>query len=362
MKIVVCWSNIAGYTAACWRALAAKPGVQLHVVCFRPADNHQETRFQESLLGGISHRFLAPDEIARPDLVASVVTAEQPDVVLVSGWGYRCFFDLPYARSLSKAKFILAMDTPWRGDLRQQLGRFFLSRHAQRMAAVLVAGEKARRYARRLGVAESRLHRGLYAYDESLFNERTARRRVAHNESWPRRFLFVGRYVPEKSIDTLVKGYDLYRRSSADPWPLDCCGTGPLKRLIEKASGINDRGFVQPERQEDVFAESGVLVLPSRYEPWGVVMAEAMASGMPVICTSACGSAAELLRPYVTGLEISPENPKALADAFAWMDAHRQRLPHLGENAMQTARPFGSDRWADRLDAICKSLLNDGAD
>ena len=356
MKIVICWTNIAGYTAACWRALAARPGVQLHIICFHPSDKQRETRFQPSLLEGISHRFLSSDEIADPRLVASLVAAERPDVVLVSGWAHRCFSKLTYERTLADARFILAMDTPWRGDLRQQIGRLLLSRHAQRMDAVLVAGENARRYARRLGVPESKIHRGLYAYDEKIFHEDVMRRRVHGTGQWPRRFLFVGRYAPEKSIDVLVAGYGEYRRRVRDPWPLDCCGIGELQRLLSSVSGVTDLGFVQPSQQADVFADSGALVLPSRYEPWGVVVAEAMATAMPVICTTACGVAAELMRPYTTGIEVPPSDPSALATAFGWMHANHNLLPELGLNAMQTARPFGSDRWAERLDLICRSL------
>jgi glycosyltransferase involved in cell wall biosynthesis len=356
MKIVICWTNIAGYTAACWRALAARPGVDLHVICFRPADNSRHTHFQESLLQGISHRFLTPDEIAQPRLVAGLVAAEKPEAILVSGWAYRCFFELPYEPALSNARCILAMDTAWRGDLRQRIGKVFLSKHVRRMAAVLVAGENARQYALRLGAPESRIHRGLYAYDQDTFNEDVFQRRIRGGREWPRRFLFVGRYAHEKSIDVLIEAYEAYRRQAAAPWLLNCCGIGELKGLVCGVDGVTDLGFIQPREQADVFADHGVLVLPSRYEPWGVVVAEAMATGMPVICSSACGAGAELMRPYTTGIEIPAGDRQALADAFAWMDAHRDRLPSLGRTAMQTARPYGSDHWAERFDSICRSL------
>jgi glycosyltransferase involved in cell wall biosynthesis len=356
MKILICWMNIAGYTAACWKALAARPGVHLHVICLRPTDNHRETKFQADLLDGVSHQFLSRDEVAQPRLVADLAVAERPDVVILSGWAYRCFSQLPDVPALASARFILAMDTPWRGDLRQRIGLLFLSRYAQRMDAVLVAGEKARGYARRLGVPDARIHPGLYAYDETIFNESVSRRRMGGDPRMGHRFLFVGRYAPEKSIDVLLDGYATYRRRVDEPWALDCCGTGDLKNLIAGATGVTDLGFVQPSQQADVFANHSVLVLPSRYEPWGVVVAEAMATAMPVICTTACGAAAELMRPYTTGIEIPPGDEQALAEAFKWMHVNQKLLPELGESAMQTARPFGSNRWAERLDAICRSV------
>lgn len=360
MRIVVCWTNIAGYTAACWRALAARPGIDLHVVCFRPEDNARHTQFQEHLLRGIPHTFLSSAEIKQPEFVAKLVAAHDPHIVVISGWSFPCFTRLPDRPELARSQFMLAMDTPWRGDLRQRVAKYFLAGYLRRMAAVLVAGDKARHYAIRLGVPESRIHRGLYAYDNSAFNEGVLHNRIRGNRDWPRRFLFVGRYAPEKAIDVLVAAYQAYRRRNPDAWPLDCCGMGELKGLLSRAKGVTDLGFVQPDAQAELFADYGVLVLPSRYEPWGVVVAEAMATAMPVICTTACGAQAELLRPYTTGIEIPVNDVRALTDAFAWMHSHHDRLPLLGQIAMQTARPFGSDHWAERLETICHSLPSNG--
>ncbi len=360
MKIVICWTNIAGYTAACWRALAERPGIALHVICLLPDRNGRQTQFQESLLEGISHSFLSSEQMNQPRLVAKMAAAHDPDVVLVSGWAYRSFFELPLDARLSRANFVLAMDTPWRGDVRQRIGKWFIARYVRRMAAVFVAGEKARQYALRLGVAAARIHGGLYAYDQTIFNEAVLQRRIDRHAGWPRSFLFVGRYAREKSIDVLLAAYEAYRLQARDPWPLACCGMGDMQRYVSAAQGVTDLGFVQPEQQASVFADYGVLVLPSRYEPWGVVVAEAMATAMPVICSTACGAHAELMRPYTTGLEIPPDDRRALVDAFTWMHSHRDQLPALGRAAMQLARPFGSQHWAERLESICQSLPSHG--
>jgi len=100
-----------------------------------------------------------------------------------------------------------------------------------------------------------------------------------------------------------------------------------------------------------------VFVLPSRYEPWGVAMAEAMGTGMPVIATSACGAGVELLHPYFNGLEIPPDDPAALAEAMAWMERHHERLPALGQNALEVARAYSTNLWAERARDVFRLAL-----
>lgn len=349
--------NLAGYTAACWRALACQPGVDLHVVCLAPNSMAGDTDFRHDALAGVSHHLLEREHVDDCVALEHHVADHRPDVVLVTGWAFRPYVRLVGTPRLSATKFVLGMDTPWRGDLRQQLGLAYLRPYIRRMAACFVAGERARRYAVRLGIPADKIVKGLYAFDGDLFNEHVLRRRVEQHPAWPRRFLFAGRYVPEKAVDVLLDAYRRYRESAPDPWPLHCCGRGRLQNLLAGVDGVTDLGFVQPADQPDVFAESGVLLLPSRYEPWGVVMAEAMGTGMPVIASTACGAGVELLHPYFNGLEIPPDDPATLAEAMTWMDRHHGRLPELGRNAMETARAFRAELWAERAREVFAMAL-----
>ena len=358
MKLVICWMNFAGYTAACWRALHQHPDVDLHVVCLPPDASASDTDFRPDTLSGVSHHFLTGGELGDSAAVERHIVGQRPDVLLITGWAHRSYMRLAWSPQLSKARFVMGMDTPWRGDLRQWLGGVYLQPYVQRMAAAFVAGETARRYAIRLGFPQSKIVKGLYAFDDSLFNAEVLRRRIAREPDWPRRFLFVGRYVPEKAFDVLLDAYGRYRAASKDPWRLDCCGRGRMRSLLDGVEGVRDLGFIQPEQQPELFAHYGALVLPSRYEPWGVALAEAMATGMPAIATPVCGAAVDLLHPYFNGLEVPPDDPAALAEAMAWMERHHDRLPELGRNAMELARAYRAELWAERAREVCRLALS----
>ena len=205
---------------------------------------------------------------------------------------------------------------------------------------------------------ESKIRRGLYAYDQKLFGS-GYERRVGLPGGWPRKFLYVGRYVQEKGIDALLGGYAKYRSRSTDPWPLTCCGMGAMGDAVRAAEGVTDLGFVQPESQPDVFAAHGVFVIASRYEPWGVVLAEAAGSGLPVICTESCGASVEIVRSYYNGLTVATDDADQLAAAFLWMDRNAARLPEMGLAATALARAHGADVWADKWETAMGELVED---
>jgi glycosyltransferase involved in cell wall biosynthesis len=356
MKIVICWTEISGYMNACWKALARRPDVDLHVVCYAADGVPGNTRFREADVHPVSARFLDAAEQQNAALIEDHVASHAPDVVMVTGWANRNYCRLVHAPRLAAKPVVMAMDTPWRGDLRQRLAPYALRGFLRRISAAIVAGERSRHYALRLGIPAGRIHPGIYAYDETVFNGRTYEQRAASPGGWPTRFLYVGRYVPDKAIDVLAQAYAAYREQVADPWPLDCCGMGQQRSLLTAVPGVTDMGFVQPPEQPAMHADRAVLLLPSRYEPWGVVVAEAMATGMPVICSTNCGAAAELVRPYFNGLTVPTDDVAALTAALRWMHEHHARLPEMGRNAMHMAPAHSAGIWAERVHELCTSL------
>jgi glycosyltransferase involved in cell wall biosynthesis len=189
------------------------------------------------------------------------------------------------------------------------------------------------------------VYRGLYGIDWRAFQ--TAYERRASTGQWPKRFLFVGRFVQEKGIDLLLKAYAGYRTTVPEPWPLSLCGCGKLPGGVGM-EGVTDLGFVQPIHQPSVFAEHGVFVLPSRHEPWGVALVEAAAAGLPLISSEACGASVELVRPWHNGLLVPAGDSAALRGALLALHQAVDRLPKMGENACHLAGAFCAETWAER--------------
>lgn len=337
---------ISGYMSACWRALATQPGIELEVLAFGQS-GVSESPFADAVVSGFPCTLIAPEQARDPAWVSRWVAARRPDIVVVCGWGVRGYRRLVTQPGLHGAKFVLGMDNPWRAQLRQRLAGFLLRGYLRKMSKVVVSGERSWQYARRLGVPEKDIRRGLYGIDFSLASAaRDAR--LARPGGWPRTFLYVGRLEESKGIETLLGGYEQYRRSVADPWELVVSGAGPLVNRVKTAPGVRYLGFVQPNDLSGVWAEAGAFVLASVYDPWPLVLVEACGAGLPVVHTEACGSAVELVRPYYNGLSVATGDGLALARGLRWVHGHADLLPLFGQRSREFARAYSAEAWAGR--------------
>lgn len=347
VRVVFCWTEASGYMAACWRALAAMPGVSLHILHSRGLTGQPANPFLEDLrlLDGVDNEVFDPE---RPDVDAHLlqrVTELQPDVLVVSGWLYWPHVQVALSPAMSRVPLVIGMDSPWRGTWRQRLAPLRLRTFIRRAALVVCAGERSREYARRLGVPEQRIKLGYYGYDHARFQAAAEQRA---GSAWPRQFLYVGRYVPPKDLPTLVDAYRSYRASVSDPWGLTCRGAGPEAGLLADCEGVIDDGFAHPRDLPEVFARHGAFVIASKFEPWGVVIGEAAASGLPVLCTTACGAADDLVRECFNGLTVAPGDAHGLAQAMRWIHDHERDLPALGRHSQLLSEAFSAESWAVR--------------
>ena len=97
--------------------------------------------------------------------------------------------------------------------------------------------------------------------------------------------VFVGRLEKEKGIDKLLESWDAIH--DKNNWELEIIGEGTLKYLVDKyKQNIYHTSFLQPEDLVKKLKESHALILPSIFEPWGVILQEAAACGLPIIASN----------------------------------------------------------------------------
>jgi glycosyltransferase involved in cell wall biosynthesis len=282
-----------------------------------------------------------------PADVESALTAFDPQVLLVSSWHISAYRRAARRRRGQLLR-VLCMDNQWWATPKQMLGvgtSPLLVRPAY--DAAFVPGERSADFARRLGFPDERIIRGIYSCDHPRFDAVAEARGDAAPEP---AFSFVGRLVAEKGIDVLAEGYRHYRQLSTEPWPLLVGGVGPESDRLADVPGVDMLGFVQPDELPGLLARAGCLVLPSRFEPWGVVVHEATAAGLPVVCTSVCGAASRLVLDGYNGAVVSPGDAEALARALLRMseaDVGTRRA--MSQASRSLARQFTPERWAAHL-------------
>ena len=342
VRVAILWKQLSGYARASFLALASE-GVDILVVsrAAQPDAPFDDAQLATGLPG------YQWDDAPGEDRLRREIEAFSPDALLVISWdvtGYR-----RVARSMAgRTLRVLCMDNPWRGTPKQWAGRLvspLLIRPTY--DAAFVTGERQAAFARRLGLPDDRILWGLYTCDHDAFSEVADRSR---NALRPRRFIFVGRLAAEKGVDALARAYRLYRDSVPDPWPMLVCGTGPLAAALGAVPGVELRGFVQPADLPDAFAEASCLVLPSTFEPWGVVIHEATAAGLTVICTSACGAGTRLVLDGYNGVVVTPGDATGLSRAMARIAAADDSTrAEMSRRSVELAGQFTPSRWATYL-------------
>ena len=345
MRAAVLWTGLSGYLNACLKELVSREGLELFV-------SHQasvpDAPFSDDQFAWIPRRLVWRSMVDFTSLRAQL-RAFDPEIVVFCGWhvpGYRRI-----ARELAERCFrIMAMDNCWKATPKQWLGTLIAPWYVRPLAdAVWVPGERQAAFARRLGFEQRATLWGSLSCDQPMI-ETVHLSRLAAGRALPHSFLFVGRFVSDKGVDQLVNAYRLYRESSGDPWPLVCCGAGPLGSRLKGKPGIRVEGFVQPDHLRDLLASSGCLILPSTFEPWALVIHEATSAGLLVLSSEKAGAAVHLVQDNYNGFIFDGGDVKGLAARMSRVsNLSDARLDAMSQASHLLSKQFSPARWADTL-------------
>jgi len=347
-KIAILYSGLSGYAAACQRALKEHYGIELLVVHWPIAP---EAPFDEELFDFIDYRY-DKSKLTTQSLL-DLVEDFHPDALFVSGWMDKSY--LKVARKIKRKGIpvIAGADTQWKGNWRQRLGGILAPWYLHPAIDVLwVTGERQRQLAWQLGFRGKQCWTGVYACDWDTFAQKNGA------SSYPA-FLFVGRLVERKGVDTLIEAYRNYRSKVNSPLELWVAGTGPLERLISEKSGIKHLGFVQPRELPELMQKVSFFVLPSRVEPWGVVLQEAAASKLPLICSDHCGAGVHLLREGYNGWVFQTGNVHHLEECL--LQAHSlsaEKRACMAQASFELSRQYTPKLWSETLVSGIERLSN----
>ena len=324
MRVVLLWKGVTSYVDAEIRALRAD-GVEVALAVLG-ASSRQHPQHRSSL-DVLPHTMQVDPTTAGAD-VARWIRSFDPDVVVCCGWDPKPFMSAISLLQDHRCRKVLFMDGQWSGTVKQRAGVVAAHRLLhRRFDAVLLPGEPQARFARRLGFTSSQIHECGYVADVEGFAG--ARLEPASWLGCPPAFLFCGRLVPEKGVDVLLAAYAKYRATQRSPWSLTVAGTGPLSNLFTSGDGIELAGFVQPDELPQLFARSRALVLPSRFEPWGVVVHEAACAGLPLVLSERVGAGSRFLHHRVNGFRVDVDSIDSLAWALTelsnWTDHEFER-------------------------------------
>ena len=303
------------------------------------------------------------------------------DAVWVHGWAHvgLCQFiedavsvGLPV---LLREESTAAPATPW--VLRSRLrNAFYLRWLFRRIAAFLCIGTRNHEFYQSYGISEDRLFSMPYTVDNAFFQARSAQaagqrevlRRALGLEPKRPVILFAGKLVAAKAPGELLAAFGrIYPQYNVDAAPyLLYAGDGLLRGALEEQAkpfgdAVRFLGFCNQSHLPVLYDLCDVFVLPSRFEPWGLVVNEAMNAGRPVIVSDRVGAAADLVANGANGFIYPSGAVRILAARLSEvLDSPRLRIA-MGEQSLKRISrwDFAADRRGllQALSQVCRNTM-----
>jgi len=238
-----------------------------------------------------------------------VLARERPDYLISYGYWLP-----PQAAAISWAvatgrPFAVIGDANYYNDhatgVRRAVKGMWLKQVIRHAAALITVGTASRMFWEAYGARPDKLFESRYVVDNDFFARAAEERREEAAELRARWgleeavvFLYVGRLVRRKGIDLLLRAAS---RLADENVAVIVAGDGEDRQALEELAQGGRRvifaGRLEPGELPLYYAMADALVLPARDEPWGLVVNEAMASGLAVIAHRHCGAAVDLVGP-----------------------------------------------------------------
>jgi glycosyltransferase involved in cell wall biosynthesis len=285
-----------------------------------------------------------------------------PKAVAIPGWALPeartaarwCRFNERIAILMSESKFD---DGPraWPKEcIKRQLVKAF--------DAAVVGGKRHAEYLAQLGMDIDSIFLGYDVVDNAHFARGAASARA--NEASLRRdlnlprnyFLASARFVGKKNLEGLVSEFATYKmRAGQDAWGLVILGDGPLRGAIEAAvrrhglgAAVTLPGFVQYNDLPTYYGLAKAFILPSLVEQWGLVVNEAMASGLPTIVSNVSG-VSELVEDGRNGCTFEAANRGELSSKIFEVSSQPAKCGRMGRAAESTIARWGPEAFGTGL-------------
>jgi len=345
MTFLFLYTEIAEYFLACSNQLSSHG--EVHIVCW-PVNNEAPFQFQENKKLNIYSK-----ADYNYNQLKELVTSINPDVIICSGWIDKDYLKITKTY-FKKIPTIMTCDTQWRGDLKQRLAmvvsRFTLLKI---FSHAWVPGQIQKQYVLNLGFKEKNIETGFYSCDLMHFETIYQSQKAQKQKQFPKRFLYVGRYYEFKGIKKLWQAFIELHTEQPNEWELWCLGIGDIEPIEHPK--IKHFGFVQPKDLPAITLQTGVFILPSRFEPWGVVVHEFAASGFPLLLSNNVGSKTQFLQEGKNGFEFEAESISNIKQALKnIINTSNSQLIEMSAYSNKLSKTISPEKWVNSLLKMAK--------
>jgi len=320
-----------------------RTGNEYLVIRKKPGKN---APFELESVDGI--KILNGDECSKTEL-ERLSNDFKPDLVYVSGWTDQRYRNLAKTYRSKNIPVILGMDNQWKGSLKQYavsfLAPWFINQY---YSHIWIPGTPQFYFARKLGFKKKEILTGLYCADEKNFSQNS-------QEKYVRKITFLGRLVEHKGLATFFSVLRKLINNDQLSFQIHIIGNGPLEQSIPKHPSIKHIPFVHPEELGAQLTNAGFLILPSHYEAWGVVIHEAVLSGLPIISTYQTGATSKFLIHGYNGFIYNAFSQNDLYEILNKINhLTEERYFQFSENSKHLSKRIDLNSWSATLNSLLK--------
>ena len=373
-RMVLMTELIAPYRTPVFNVLAQREEIELHVIFLSRTDSstrqwrvyEEEIQFSYEVLPCWRRRLGKFNVLLNRGLVDSFHRFN-PDVIVCGGYNYVSSWQALRWAKQHHVPFVLWSESTSH-DRRSNHApfEFLKERFVSACDGFVVPGHSAREYLLRLGAQPKDISVAPNAVDIALFAT-AATAVLEHPRDWraqlalpDRYFLFVGRLVRSKGVLELLQAYGRLTPALREQIGLVLAGEGPMRAELESVAReihpgiVQFTGFIHREELAAYYALAECFVFPTHTDTWGLVINEAMACGLPVVCTRVAGCAADLIRE--NGRLVSVGNIPELRMAMEEIAQRSDLRERMGRASTKLIQAHSPERCAAGL-AIAAAAL-----
>lgn len=342
--ILILYAEIMPYNVATFNALLGKySDYILYVVCW--GTDKKLTKYNQPKHDRI-HYF--EKSIVDYKKLKSIYREVNPSLILISGIMEKDYLKLALLAKKENKIVVGTSDNHFKGGLRQNIAILFSNFIYKRyFDFMLVPGIFQYEYQRRLGFKKNKILFPQYSANTELFEQSFLNRTTEPKKG----ILFLGRLHPIKGIEMLVKVHKKLYDSKKIEDKLIIIGDGDLKNKLNlEHEHIIYYSFMAQKDIINIMSKVKYFCLPSKSEPWGVVIHEATAAGLPIVTTLHCGAATVFVKQGYNGYLFDSDNEDQLEDILLKMNAKsNDELDLMSKRSFDLSKQIQPEMWAESL-------------
>lgn len=364
--------NLVPYHHARWQAYAQRSGASCLLVELTNKDEFSVLEFSRAEKAGYDRITLFPRNPASSLSAATISRAVARELNLLRP-GCICLngYASPMALAAldwclrNRVPAVMTSETTAWDEPRKAWKEWLKSRVIRLCSSALVGGSPHADYMAQLGMSRERIFLGYDAVDNDYFDRGAEKARSQQSEirtkhGLPEKyFLACARFTPKKNLPRLVEAYARYRKLCSPgtvPWDLVILGDGAgrdglleLRSQLGLDKNIHLAGAKPYDDLPAYYGLASAFIHASTTEQWGLVVNEAMASGLPVLVSHRCGCAHDLVQEGINGFTFDPYQVDDIAQKMYRLSTTNDPLSTFGKASREIIAKWSPGRFAEGL-------------